>query len=131
MLKIKLISILVDDQEKALGFYTEILGFLKQQDIPLEKHRWLTVVPPYSDEIEIVLEPAAIGFAKTYQRSLYDAGIPITAFATDDIELEYERLSKHGVEFKTKPHRAGAVSTAVFDDTCGNYVQVFQVHAAE
>jgi predicted enzyme related to lactoylglutathione lyase len=131
MISIKLVSLPVNDQEKALQFYTETLGFLKQQDIPMGEFRWLTVTSPASDEIELVLEPMGFDAAKTYYRSLYDAGIPVTAFATDDIEQEFERLLKHGVKFKSPPTKMGPVTIAVFDDTCGNLIQLFEVGPAE
>lgn len=132
MIQIKLTSIPVEDQEKALQFYTEILGFLKQQDIPMGEFRFLTVVSPASDEVELLLEPMA-GFppAKDYFRGLYEAGIPVTGFTTDDIEHEFERLLKHGVRFKTPPTQMGPVTVAVFDDTCGNYIQLFEVGTGE
>lgn len=131
MLQIKLTSIPVEDQEKALQFYTEILGFLKQQDIPMGEFRWLTLTSPASDEIELVLEPMGFAPAKSYYQSLYEAGIPVTAFATDDIEQEFERLLKHGVKFKSPPTKMGPVTIAVLDDTCGNLIQLFEVSTAE
>lgn len=127
MLKIKITSVPVDDQEKALQFYTETLGFLKQHDIPMGEHRWLTVVSPATDEIELLLEPMAFAPARTYQKQLFDAGIPYTAFAVDDVHEEYERLCRHGVAFKTPPTHMGPVTVAVFEDTCGNLIQVYQV----
>jgi predicted enzyme related to lactoylglutathione lyase len=131
MIQIKLTSLPVADQEKALQFYTETLGFLKQQDIPMGEFRWLTVVSPASDEIELVLEPMGFMPAKEYYRALYEAGIPATAFATDDIEHEFERLLKHGVKFKTPPTKMGPVTIAMFDDTCGNLIQLFEVGTKE
>src|SRR5688572_20033632 len=131
MLKIRLSSLPVQDQEKALQFYTETLGFLKQQDIPIGEFRWLTVVSPASDEIELVLEPMGFAPAKDYYSALYEAGIPATAFATDDIEREFERLLKHGVRFVTPPTKMGPVTIAVLDDTCGNLIQLFEVGTEE
>ncbi len=131
MITIKLTSIPVDDQEKALQFYTGTLGFLKQQDIPLGDFRWLTVVSPASDEVELLLEPMDFVPARTYYAALYKAGIPVTAFATDDIEHEFERLLKHRVRFTTPPTKTGPVTTAVFDDTCGNLIQLFEIGAPE
>jgi predicted enzyme related to lactoylglutathione lyase len=131
MIKIKLTSIPVEDQEKALQFYTQTLGFLKQQDIPMGEFRWLTVVSPASDEIELVLEPMGFTPARSYFRALYEAGIPVTAFATDDIEAEFERLLKHGVRFKSPPTKMGPVTLAVFDDSCGNLIQLFEVSTTE
>lgn len=127
MLKIGLSSVLVNDQENALQFYTETLGFLKQQDIDMGEFRWLTVVSPASDEIELVLEPVAFKPAKVYQKSLFDAGIPITAFATTDIQAEFERLEGHGVRFRTPPSNMGPVTIAVFEDGCGNLVQMYEL----
>jgi predicted enzyme related to lactoylglutathione lyase len=127
MLKIGLSSVLVNDQENALQFYTETLGFLKHQDIPMGEFRWLTVTSPASDEIELVLEPVAFAPAKVYQKSLFDAGIPITAFATTDIHAEHERLESHGVRFRTPPTDMGPVTIAVFEDGCGNLLQMYQV----
>ncbi len=126
-MKIKLTSVLVDDQSKALAFYTEVLGFVKKNDIPMGDHRWLTVVSPEApDEVELLLEPTAFAPAKTYQKALFDAGIPLTAFAVADVEGEHDRLVGLGVRFKTGPTPAGPTTIAVFDDTCGNLIQIFQ-----
>jgi predicted enzyme related to lactoylglutathione lyase len=130
MISIKLTGIPVEDQEKALQFYTETLGFLKQQDITVGDFRWLTVVSPASDDIELVLEPMAFAPARGYYKALYEAGMPVTAFATDDLEQEFERLLKHGVKFKNPPTKMGPVSIAVFDDSCGNLIQLFEVNTA-
>jgi catechol 2,3-dioxygenase-like lactoylglutathione lyase family enzyme len=127
MIKIRLTSIPVDDQEKALRFYTETLGFLKQQDIPLEEFRWLTITSPASDEVELLLEPMDFAPARAYYKALFDAGIPVTAFSTDNLEHEFERLLGHGVKFTTPPTKMGPVSVAVFNDTCGNLVQLYEV----
>lgn len=127
-MRISLTSILVEDQEKALRFYTEVLGFVKKTEIPMGEHKWLTVVS--SEElsgVELVLEPMGFLPAKIYQKALYEAGIPLTAFQADDIEKEYERLEKAGVVFSMKPTRMGGATLAVFDDTCGNHIQIFQV----
>jgi catechol 2,3-dioxygenase-like lactoylglutathione lyase family enzyme len=113
MIKIRLTSIPVDDQEKALRFYTETLGFLKQQDIQMEEFRWLTVASPASDEIELLLEPMDFAPAQAYYRAMYEAGIPVTAFSTDNLEYEFERLLRHGVKFTTPPTKMGPVSVAV------------------
>lgn len=127
-MKIKLTSILVDDQAKALAFYTEILGFVKKTDLPLGEFRWLTVVSDEEpDGTELVLEPNANPAARTYQQALVEQGIPLTAFAVDDIQKEYERMKNQGVVFHTEPTAAGPVTIAVFDDTCGNLIQIFQV----
>ncbi len=127
-MRIRLNSVMVDDQAKALKFYTEVLGFVKKMDIPMGEFRWLTLVSPESpDDTELVLEPMGFPPAKTYQKSLFEAGIPLTAFAVDDIQKEYERLEKLGVVFKTKPTEMGPVTIAVFEDTCGNLIQIYQV----
>jgi catechol 2,3-dioxygenase-like lactoylglutathione lyase family enzyme len=125
--KITLTSIMVDDQEKALKFYTEILGFVKKVDVPVGEYRWITVVSPDgSPDVELAFEPLGFDFAKTFQTSLYEAGVPYTAFAVDDIQAEYRRLSQHGVVFRGEPTQHGPVTTAVFEDTCGNLIQLFQ-----
>jgi predicted enzyme related to lactoylglutathione lyase len=127
-MKIKLSSILVDDQDKALKFYTEVLGFVKKTEIPMGEHRWLTVVSKEEqDGVELVLEPMGFAPAKVYQKALFDAGIPLTAFHVDDIQKEYERLEKLGVAFSMKPTKMGPVTLAVLDDTCGNNIQLVQV----
>jgi predicted enzyme related to lactoylglutathione lyase len=127
-MKIKITSVIVDDQDKALKFYTEILGFVKKTEIPMGEHRWLTVVSPEaSDEVELLLEPMGFAPAKVYQKALFEAGIPLTAFNVDDIQKEYERLEKLGVVFSMKPTTMGPATLAVFDDTCGNNIQIVQV----
>lgn len=127
-MKIKLISVMVDDQEKALKFYTEVLGFVKKRDIPMDEHRWLTVVSKEEQSgPELVLEPMGFEPAKTYQKALYEAGIPLTAFHVDDIEKEYEKLQEMGVQFSMEPTQMGPSKLAVFDDTCGNNIQLFEV----
>jgi len=131
-MKIALSSVIVDDQDKAEKFYVEKLGFIKKQDFPAGGARWLTVVSPEApDATELALEPAGFDFAKTYQKALHDAGIPLTAFAVDDIEKEYERLTALGVAFKGRPSKPDAgPRTAVFDDTCGNYIMIYQAETA-
>ncbi|QHV96186.1 VOC family protein [Spirosoma endbachense] len=127
-MKIKLTSILVDDQEKALKFYTNVLGFLKKTEIPMGEHKWLTVVSAEEqDGVEVVLEPMGFEPAKVYQRALFEAGIPLTAFHVEDVQREYERLVNLGVVFSMKPTQMGPVTLAVFDDTCGNNIQLVQV----
>ncbi|QIP16320.1 VOC family protein [Spirosoma aureum] len=127
-MKIKLTSILVDDQEKALTFYTNVLGFLKKTEIPMGEHKWLTVVSAEEqDGVEVVLEPMGFEPAKVYQQALFKAGIPLTAFHVDDVQREYERLVNLGVVFSMKPTQMGPVTLAVFDDTCGNNIQLVQV----
>ena len=126
-MKIRLNSVLVGDQEKALLFYTEPLGFQKKTDFPVGEFRWLTVVSPEEPEAtELVLEPNAHSAAATFQQAMYEAGIPLTAFEVNDINLEHERLTKLGVEFRSEPTDAGGVTIAVFDDTCGNLIQLYQ-----
>ena len=127
-MKIKLNSVLVDDQDKALKFYTEVLGFVKKTDIPMGEAKWLTVVSPEGpDDIELVLEPMGFPPAKTYQKALFDAGIPSTSFAVDDTKKEYERLKMLGVVFTMEPTHMGPATIAVFDDTCGNLIQIAHV----
>ncbi|MCT4352049.1 VOC family protein [Streptomyces sp. Je 1-79] len=125
-MKIHLTSVFVDDQAKALRFYTEILGFVKKHDVPLgETDRWLTVVSP--DEpggTELLLEPAGHPAVKTYRDALTQDGIPLAQFAVEDVHAEYERLSGLGVLFVQEPLEMGPVTTAVFDDTCGNLIQI-------
>ncbi|MGD2215864.1 MAG: VOC family protein [Gemmatimonadales bacterium] len=127
MLKIKLNSVIVQDQERALRFYTEVLGFIKRVDLPAGEFRWLTVVSPEEpDGTQLVLEPDAHPAAATYQRALFEAGIPLTSFAVDDIEEEYQRLKTLGVDFRSKPTDAGGAIVTVFEDTCGNLIQIYQ-----
>lgn len=119
---------MVDNQDKALKFYTEILGFVKKIEIPMGEHKWLTVVSPEAaEEVELLLEPMGFAPAKVYQKALFDAGIPLTAFNVDDIRKEYERLEKLGVVFSMKPTAMGPAIVAVFNDTCGNNIQIVQV----
>lgn len=126
-MKIQLTSVLVDDQDKALAFYTEMLGFIKKRDIPAGTFRWLTVVSPTGhDDVELLLEPNQHPAAKTYQEALRKQGIPLTSFAVDDIESEYEKMLRLGVTFSMKPSPAGQTKIAVFDDTCGNLIQIHQ-----
>jgi len=126
-MKIKLTSVFVDDQDKALRFYTEVLGFVKKTDIPAGKFKWLTVVSPEGpDDIELLLEPNENPAAKTYQRAIFEQGIPVTAFFVDDIQKEYDRMKKLGVSFSIKPTKTEGVTIAVFDDTCGNLIQIVQ-----
>jgi catechol 2,3-dioxygenase-like lactoylglutathione lyase family enzyme len=127
-MKIKLTSVLVNDQEKALQFYTGILGFLKKQDIPMGEFKWLTVISPEGPEdLELLLEPIGNPAASIYQQALLEQGIPATAFQIDDIETEYERMTQLGVAFTVPPTKAGPATIAVFNDTCGNLIQIYQV----
>ena len=126
-MRINLTSLPVQDQEQALQFYTTILGFIKKRDIPMGDARWLTVVSPeVSNDIELLLEPMHFAPARTYQQALFDAGIPYTSFAVTDMEKEYERLKKLGVVFRSAPKAMGPVTVAVFNDTCGNLIQIVQ-----
>ena len=119
---------MVDDQGKAFKFYTEVLGFVKKTEIPMGEHKWLTVVSGEErDGVELVLEPMGFAPAKVYQKALFEAGIPLTAFFVDDIQKEFERLEKLDVKFSIKPTKMGPVTLAVFDDTCGNNIQIVQV----
>ena len=124
-MKIHLASVFVDDQDKALRFYTEILGFQKKEDVPLGEHRWLTLVAPGQEEgTELVLEPDAHPAVKPFKDALLDDGIPFTAFAVDSVEAEYERLRSSGVRFTQPPTNLGPATMAVFDDTCGNLIGI-------
>ena len=129
-MKIKIVSIPVRNQQKALDFYTNILGFVKKVDIPLsEENRWLTVVSKHDqDGPELLLEPAPIHFepSKVFQDELMKAGIPYTQFYVDNIQEEFERLTKLGVEFSMIPTEMGTVIAAVFNDTCGNNIQLIE-----
>lgn len=126
-MRIKLNSIMVDDQQKALDFYTTVLGFKKKQDIPVGEYKWLTVVSPEGpDDVELALEPNANPAGKTFQQAMFEQGIPATAFEVDDIQAEYERLRRKGVAFTKEPTPAGPVTFAVFSDTCGNLIQIYQ-----
>lgn len=127
-MKIKLTSVFVDDQEKALQFYTEVLGFIKHTDVPAGEFRWLTVVSPEgSADVELLLEPNENPAAKVYQKALFDQGIPLAAFAVDDTRQEYERLAGQGVLFRSESVEMGSTTIAVFEDTCGNLIQIYQV----
>lgn len=129
-MKIKLTSVSIDDYDKALNFYTDILGFVLKRDIPLGNGaRWITVVSPEEqDGTELLLEPNATYPAmKALKEALVKDGIPFTAFQVDDIEKEYERLKKAGVSFSMEPTNMGTATVAIFDDTCGNLIQIYQV----
>lgn len=127
-MRIKLTSVLVNSQDKALAFYTDVLGFVKKKDIPMGEARWLTVVSPQGpDDVELLLEPNGNPAAKTFQEALYNQGIPLTSFNVDDIRSEYERLTALGVKFTLPPTQAGPAIIATFDDTCGNLIQIHQV----
>jgi catechol 2,3-dioxygenase-like lactoylglutathione lyase family enzyme len=124
-MRITVTSVFVDDQEKALRFYTDILGFVKKTDVPAGEHRWLTVVSPEQpDGVELLLEPDAHPAAKPFKEALVADGMPFASFAVADARAEYERLKAAGVTFTQEPTDMGPVVTAVFDDTCGNLIQV-------
>jgi predicted enzyme related to lactoylglutathione lyase len=126
-MRIKLTSIMVDDQDKALKFYTEVFGFKKKVEIPVGEYRWLTVVSPEGpDDLELSLEPNANPAGKTFQEALFKQGIPITAFEVDDIDQEFKRLKGLGVAFTQEPMQAGPVKIATCADTCGNLIQLYQ-----
>jgi len=126
-MQIKFTSILVDDQSKALKFYTESLGFRKLSDIPMGEYRWLTVVSPDGVEgAEVVLEPMAFPPARTWQKALFDAGIPATAFITMDIDGEFQRLAARGVKFRGEPKQMGPIKAVTFEDSCGNLINLVQ-----
>jgi catechol 2,3-dioxygenase-like lactoylglutathione lyase family enzyme len=124
-MRINLASVLVDDQDKALRFYTEVLGFKEKVNVPLGEHRWITVVSPeHPDGTELLLEPDEHPAVKPFKNALVGDGIPFTSFAVDDVRAEYERLLGLGVRFTQEPAEMGPVTTAVFDDTCGNLIQI-------
>ena len=124
-MRINLTSVLVDDHEKALRFYTDILGFVKKTDVPVGEARWLTVVSPEDpDGTELLLEPDRHPAAKPFKQALVDDGIPYTSFAVDDVKAEYDRLRALGVRFTQEPLKMQSVTTAVLDDTCGNLIQI-------
>ncbi|WP_433610736.1 VOC family protein [Prescottella agglutinans] len=124
-MRIHLTSVHVDDQDKALAFYTDVLGFVKKNDVPLGQHKWLTVVSPDNpDGTELLLEPDEHPAAQAYKKGLVADGIPAASFAVDDVQAEFERLRALGVVFTQEPLSMGPVTTAVFDDTCGNLIQI-------
>jgi catechol 2,3-dioxygenase-like lactoylglutathione lyase family enzyme len=125
--RIEVCSVFVDDQAKALDFYSRVLGFVKKHDISLGTYRWLTVVSPeLPNGVELLLEPNDNPAARAFQQALVSQGIPATLFAVDDIQHEHQRMTELGVTFKSAPKAAGPVTIAVFDDTCGNLIQLVQ-----
>lgn len=129
-MRIYVTSVLVDDQDKALRFYTEVLGFVKKTEIPLGQDRWLTVVSAEDPEgTELLLEPDGHPAVRPFKRALVEDGIPFTSFAVGDVHREYDRLRAAGVRFTQAPLEMGGVTTAVFDDTCGNLIQIVKVGA--
>jgi catechol 2,3-dioxygenase-like lactoylglutathione lyase family enzyme len=126
-MKIVVTSVLVDDQERAVRFYTDVLGFEKKEDIPLGEARWLTVVSPQDrDGTELLLEPDQHPAARPFKAALVEDGIPYTSFGVDDVRAEFDRMRDLGVQFTQEPLDLGTVTTAVFDDTCGNLIQIAQ-----
>lgn len=126
-MKITLTSIMVDDQDKALRFYTDVLGFVKKSEFPVGEYKWLTVVSPEGpDEVELALEPNANPAGKTFQEAMFAQGIPIAAFEVSDVAAEFARLKARSVAFTQEPARMGPVIIAVFSDTCGNLIQLHQ-----
>jgi catechol 2,3-dioxygenase-like lactoylglutathione lyase family enzyme len=126
--KIGLTSVMVDDQDKALAFYTDVLGFVKKTEVQLGEHRWLTVVAAQDPGgVELVLEPDAHPAAKPFKSALVADGIPFTAFVVEDVQAEYRRLKGCGVRFTQEPADMGPVTSAVLDDTCGNLIQIMQL----
>lgn len=126
-MRIKLTSIMVDDQEKGLRFYTDVLGFKKKHDFPVGEYRWITVTSPEGpDDLELALEPNANPAGKAFQDAMFAQGIPLAAFEVADIAHEYTRLSDKGVAFTRKPTAAGPVTIAVLADTCGNLIQLYE-----
>ncbi|MBI2609834.1 VOC family protein [Candidatus Giovannonibacteria bacterium] len=124
-MKIVVASIFVEDQEKALKFYTEKLGLVKKQDVTVGQYKWLTVVSSEDQNgTELLLEPNDNPAAKTYQKAIFEQGIPATSFWVEDMKSEYERLKSLGVRFTMEPTQAGPVTIAKFDDTCGNLIQI-------
>jgi catechol 2,3-dioxygenase-like lactoylglutathione lyase family enzyme len=126
-MRIKLTSIMVDNQDKAVKFYTDVLGFKKKHDIPVGEYRWITVTSPEGpDDLELALEPNANPAGKTFQEAMFSQGIPLAAFEVADIAREFSRLTAKGVAFTRQPAEAGPVMLAVFADTCGNLIQLYQ-----
>lgn len=126
-MRINLSSVMVDDQDKALKFYTEVLGFVKKTDMPIGEYRWLTVTSPDGpDGVELVLEPMGFAPARDYQKTLYNAGIPLTAFLSNDIQGEYKKLKRRGVIFRSEPQVMGSITSVLFEDTCGNLINLVQ-----
>ncbi|WP_153462842.1 VOC family protein [Sediminibacillus terrae] len=127
-MKIIVTSIFVEDQDKALEFYADTLGFVKKHDVPAGEHRWITLVSPEEQGgTELLLEPNEHPAAKEYQQKLFADGIPVTMFGVQDIDAEYKRLTEKGVKFTMEPTKIGDVTLAVFDDTCGNLIQIMQM----
>jgi len=126
-MQIKFVSVMVEDQDSALHFYTSVLGFEKMADIPMGEFRWLTVCSLEGMAgVELVLEPLGFPPARTYQKALFEAGIPATAFITKDIAAEVQRLKARGVKFRGEPTNMGLITAVIFEDTCGNLINLVQ-----
>jgi catechol 2,3-dioxygenase-like lactoylglutathione lyase family enzyme len=125
-MQVKLVSVIVDDQEKALRFYTEVLGFRRKTEIPLAEHKWVTLVSKEGPPVELALEPNAHPAARAFQKAIYDDEIPLLTFFSDDVQKESEALLEKGVVFRVPPTQAAWGTYAVFEDTCGNLVQLHQ-----
>lgn len=126
-MKIKLTSVMVDDQDKALRFYTDVLGFAKHRDFPVGQFRWITVVSPEGHpDVELALEPNANPAGRAFQSAMFEQGIPIAAFEVADVRQEFQRLKARGVVFTCEPTPAGEITLAIFADTCGNLIQIYQ-----
>jgi catechol 2,3-dioxygenase-like lactoylglutathione lyase family enzyme len=126
-MQLKFVNVMVDDQDKALVFYTSVLGFEKMADIPMGEYRWLTVNSPDGIAgVELVLEPMGFPPARAYQKAMFDAGIPAIALITQDIAGDYKRLQTRGVQFRGEPKSAGPITAVVFEDTCGNLINLVQ-----
>jgi len=126
-MRIKLTSIMVEDQTRALAFYTQVLGFKKRREFPVGAYKWITVVSSEGpDDVELSLEPNANPAGKTFQTALFEQGTPATAFESNDVAAEYEALAARGVAFTQPPTKAGPTTIAVFSDTCGNLIQIYQ-----
>jgi predicted enzyme related to lactoylglutathione lyase len=131
-MRIKLTSVFVDNQDKALKFYTEILGFVKKLDFPVGEFKWLTVVSPQEPEgTQLLLEPSDNPATKAFKKSVFEQGISVASFQVDDIQKEYIRMKKLGVEFTMEPTNMGMTNMAVFNDTCGNLIQIYEVTATK
>ena len=129
-MKIKLTSVYVDDQDKALRFYTDVLGLVKKLDFPAGTFKWLTVVSPEEpDGTQLLLEPNDNVAARTYQQSLFQQGVRAAMFFVDDVQREYERMKGLGVVFTMEPTKAPGSTIAIFDDTCGNLIQLTELRA--
>lgn len=127
-MEIRLTSVLVNDQSRALEFYTSVLGFQKRNDIPLGEFRWLTVVSPNDpDDIELLLEPNINPAARVYQAAMFEQGLPLASFFVTDIDAECERLKQAGVKFRMEPTCIGESTAAMFEDTCGNVIQIYMI----